>query len=98
MLFSPRAFRWRSVGRFIRLLPAESGLSRQDQANLDHGAHFGRSLRSRLAKVRFVRRWGGPERSTEGGHVAVCQELFGFWPGSDTRACPVLRRAIARQV
>ena len=40
----------------------------------------------------------GPQRATKERHVAVCPELFGFGPGIDTRAWPVLRRAIAPQV
>ena len=35
----PNPFGRRSADRFTRLLPAGSGLSRQDQTNLCHGAH-----------------------------------------------------------
>ena len=42
-------------------------------------------LRTEHYGTNFLR-WFGPERALKGRHVAACQELFGFWPGSDTRA------------
>jgi hypothetical protein len=59
---------------------------------------IGRCVLSALRLHANLRRCGGPKRATKGKHEAVCQEVFGFWPGSDTRAWPALRRAIAPQV
>src|SRR5262249_18914034 len=64
----------------------------------ERAAPFGRCGRRSLAKVRFVRRCGRPERAATAGRGSVRQELFGLCPRSDERACPEVRRALASRV
>src|SRR5438105_2624398 len=74
-----------------QVCPTEAGCT-------DWLAPSGRGDRSASHRNTNLPPCGEPKRATKGRHVAVCQELFGFWPDSDTRAWPVLRRAIAPQV
>src|SRR5262245_43029411 len=78
---------------------AEENQGRRSPRCAKH-AGWGRFLATGEDWQNRVARGGGadPKRATKGRHATVCPELFGFWSGSDTRAWPVLRRAIAPQV
>ena len=56
--------------------------------------HSRRSMRSESSSARRTRvgQRVGPERSTKGRYVAVCQELSGFWPGYDPRLAGIEAR------
>src|SRR5262245_41721216 len=61
-------------------------------------SYLGRSLRSRLAKVRLVRRWGGPDPSADvtdvrsAGHRDACSNMAAPFPiGAGTGPGPAVR-------
>src|SRR4051812_29341757 len=85
------------IGRRIRSRAEGAKRTERGPAVKVLPTYFGRCvLRAERLDANSLR-WGGPKRATQGRSVAVCQEPFGFWPGSDTRAWPALGRAIAPQ-